>query len=176
MFIHFVLDSFLTYVWISGVEASLKTYKFLLDTQAGLTNLTAGIGNLNGTGLESVQNLITQIQPVLLSLEDTIDQFGADFSVQNVVNQTSEYVHPPFPHVLMTSQSLTSWHRLNQHPKDPRARRGRERERAEAEGPEQGEPARGERPHRCGADVHEPARGGRAGGERQRERAAGYPA
>lgn len=72
------------------VTASLKTYKFLLDTQAGLTNLTVGIGQLNGTGLQPVQSLVTQIQPVLLSLEDTIDQFGQDFSVQNVVNQASE--------------------------------------------------------------------------------------
>ena len=77
--------------------ASLKTYKFLLDTQAGLTNLTNGIGQLNGTGLAPVQNLVTQIQPVLVSLENTIDQFGADFSVQNVVNQTSECVFLAFP-------------------------------------------------------------------------------
>lgn len=70
--------------------ASLKTYKFLLDTQAGLTNLTVGIGQLNGSGLAPVQSLVTQIQPVLLSLEDTIDQFGQDFSVQNVVNQASD--------------------------------------------------------------------------------------
>ena len=70
--------------------ASLKTYKFLLDTQAGLNNLTAGIGQLNGAGLEPVQNLVTQIQPVLLQLEDTIDKFGADFSVQNVVEQANE--------------------------------------------------------------------------------------
>lgn len=72
--------------------ASLKTYKFLLDTQAGLTNLTDGINNLNGTGLNQVQTLVTQIQPVLLELEDTIDQFGADFSAQKVANQASEYV------------------------------------------------------------------------------------
>ena len=39
-----------------------------------------------------MQNLVTQIQPVLLQLENTIDQFGADFSVQNVVNQTVECV------------------------------------------------------------------------------------
>ncbi|KAH8119623.1 hypothetical protein DFH11DRAFT_458253 [Phellopilus nigrolimitatus] len=70
--------------------ASLKTYKFLLDTQAGLTNLTNGIGQLNGTGLKPVQDLVSQIQPVLASLEDTIDQFGADFSVQQVSNQTSD--------------------------------------------------------------------------------------
>ena len=74
------------------LSASLKTYKFLLDTQAGLTNLTNGVNNLNGTGLEPLNALVTQIQPVLLNLENTIDQFGADFSVQNVVNQASEWV------------------------------------------------------------------------------------
>lgn len=72
------------------ILASLKTYKFLLDTQAGLTNLTDGINNLNGTGLQPVQALVTQIQPVLVELENTIDQFGADFSAQNVANQASE--------------------------------------------------------------------------------------
>ncbi|KAI5115856.1 hypothetical protein M0805_009704 [Coniferiporia weirii] len=70
--------------------ASLKTYKFLLDTQAGLTNLTNGIGQLNGTGLAPLTALVNQIQPVLLSLENTIDQFGADFSSQEVSNQASD--------------------------------------------------------------------------------------
>jgi len=70
--------------------ASLKTYKFLLDTQSGLTNLTNGINGLNGTGLAPVQSLVTQIQPVLVNLENTIDQFGADFSVQNVASQASD--------------------------------------------------------------------------------------
>lgn len=72
--------------------ASLNTYKFLLDTQAGLTNLTNGVGQLNGTGLAPLEGLVNQIQPVLESLEDTIDQFGADFSVQQAANQASECV------------------------------------------------------------------------------------
>ena len=73
--------------------ASLQTFKFLLDTQAGLTNLTNGVGQLNGTGLAPLESLVNQIQPVLESLEDTIDQFGADFSAQQVSNQASEYVN-----------------------------------------------------------------------------------
>ncbi|EJD03415.1 uncharacterized protein FOMMEDRAFT_156821 [Fomitiporia mediterranea MF3/22] len=70
--------------------ASLNTYKFLLDTQAGLANLTNGVAQLNGTGLKPVEDLANQIKPVLSDLEDTIDQFGADFSVQKVANQASD--------------------------------------------------------------------------------------
>lgn len=75
------------------MTASLKTYKFLLDTQAALTNLTSGIASLNGTGLKQVEDLANQIKPVLVDLESTIDQFGADFSVQQVANQANEYVN-----------------------------------------------------------------------------------
>lgn len=70
--------------------ASLKTYKFLLDTQGALTNLTTGINSLNGTGLSPLTTLVQQIQPVLVKLEDTIDNFGAAFSTQDVANQASE--------------------------------------------------------------------------------------
>jgi len=71
--------------------ASLKTYKFLLDSQAALNNLTTGVNALNGSaGLAPVTALVNQIQPVLLNLENTIDQFGQDFSVQNVVDQAND--------------------------------------------------------------------------------------
>ncbi|KAL5484808.1 hypothetical protein ACEPAI_7450 [Sanghuangporus weigelae] len=70
--------------------ASLKTYKFLLDTQVALTNLTNGVAALNGTGLKQVEELANQIQPVLVDLEGTIDRFGADFSVQQVTNQAND--------------------------------------------------------------------------------------
>ncbi|KAL5528056.1 hypothetical protein ACEPAF_7192 [Sanghuangporus sanghuang] len=70
--------------------ASLKTYKFLLDAQTALTNLTNGVAALNGTGLKQVEDLANQIQPVLVDLEGTIDQFGADFSVQQVTNQAND--------------------------------------------------------------------------------------
>jgi hypothetical protein len=76
----------------SYCTASLKTYKFLLDSQADLTNLSTGISSLNVTQFKPLRDLVTQIQPVLLTLEDTIDKFGADFSAQNVANQTDEYV------------------------------------------------------------------------------------
>lgn len=61
-----------------------------------MTNLTNGVNGLNGTGLAPLQSLVAQIQPILQNIEFTIDQFGADFSVQNVVNQTSEYVRAPY--------------------------------------------------------------------------------
>lgn len=70
--------------------ASLKTYKFLLDTQADIANLTTGIAALNGSGLAPVRDLADNIQPVLADIENTIDQFGADFSVQEVANQASD--------------------------------------------------------------------------------------
>ena len=77
------------------VLASLKTYKFLLDTQAALTNLTSGIAELNSTGVVQIEQLANQIQPLLVELEDTIDKFGADFSAQQIANQTNEYVFSP---------------------------------------------------------------------------------
>ena len=62
----------------------------MLDTQAALTNLENGISKINATRFSALNELVAQIQPVLFNLEDTIDKFGADFSVQNVVNQASE--------------------------------------------------------------------------------------
>ncbi|THH09450.1 hypothetical protein EW145_g2016 [Phellinidium pouzarii] len=71
-------------------EKDLVSFQTAPGLLAGLTNLTNGVGQLNGTGLKPLQDLVNQIQPVLASLEDTIDQFGADFSSQQVANQTSD--------------------------------------------------------------------------------------
>lgn len=70
--------------------ASLKTYKFLLDTQSLLTNLTNTVNQQNTTELQPLVEGVAQIQPTLQSMEHTIDQFGADFSVQNLANQNAD--------------------------------------------------------------------------------------
>ena len=113
--------------------ASLKTYKFLLDSQSDLTNLSTGVSSLNVTRFKPLRDLVTQIQPVLVALEDTIDQFGADFSVQNVVNQASECVF-----TLSTTNLVLII--LQQHPEDSISRRRWQRQRPKAERSEQGQP------------------------------------
>lgn len=69
--------------------ASLQTYKFLVDTQSALSNMTTLINNVGGnkTAAALINN---QLQPVLTQVENAIDGFGAAFSVQNLVNQTAQ--------------------------------------------------------------------------------------
>lgn len=68
--------------------ASLQTYKFLVDTQSALTNMTTLINNVGGN--KTALTIVNQILPVLNQVENAIDGFGAAFSVQNLVNQTQQ--------------------------------------------------------------------------------------
>jgi len=65
--------------------ASLQTYKFLVDTQAALLDLSSTVAKVGGNS--SIVTNIDNIVPALQSVEAIIDKIGADFSVQNVIDQ-----------------------------------------------------------------------------------------
>jgi len=69
--------------------ASLQTYKFLVDTQSALANMSTLITQVGGnqTALTFINNAML---PVLTQVENAIDDFGSAFSVQDLANQTAQ--------------------------------------------------------------------------------------
>jgi len=82
--------------------ASLQTYKFLVDTQSALLNLTTTVTNIGGNSSIS-QSIQDAIAPALQSVESTIDKIGADFSVQNLSEQ-----HVDIQNILGTLSTASS--------------------------------------------------------------------
>jgi len=65
--------------------ASLQTYKYLVDAQAALQDLSTLVGQVGGNS--SIVTAVSTILPSLQQVEAIIDKIGADFSVQNLLDQ-----------------------------------------------------------------------------------------